>query len=150
MRKRICFKVLIIALLLVSSAASVLPQSVKKEGQAQERVARAEEGSLPPRAPNEQEVMGVVLAGKRAEPVQPAQTSPYPHFIDPVNGMTADDLVRYALAHNGELAAARQMIDILTMLQEKTAGNLTEEEEDFLTTHLGELKLAFVQRTKTI
>src|SRR5438309_7696426 len=110
MRKRICFKVLIIALLLVSSAASVLPQSVKKEGQAQERVARAEEGSLPPRAPNEQEVMGVVLAGKRAEPVQPAQTSPYPHFIDPVNGMTADDLVRYALAHNGELAAARQMI----------------------------------------
>src|SRR5438309_4593191 len=111
MRKRICFKVLITALLLVSSAARVLPQSVKKEGKAQERVARAEEGSLPPRAPNEQEVMGVVLAGKRAEPVQPAQTpSPYPHFIDPVNGLTADDLVRYALAHNAELAAARQMI----------------------------------------
>ena len=46
--------------------------------------------------------------------------------------------------------AARQMIDILTMLQEKTAGNLTPEEEDFLTTHLGELKLAYVQRTKSI
>jgi hypothetical protein len=36
------------------------------------------------------------------------------------------------------------------MLKEKTEGNLTPEEEDFLTTHLGELKLAFVQRTKTI
>ncbi len=47
-------------------------------------------------------------------------------------------------------AAARQMIEIITMLKEKTAGNLTQDEEDFLATHLGELKLAFVQRTKTI
>jgi len=49
-----------------------------------------------------------------------------------------------------DTAAARQMIEILTMLKDKTAGNLTPEEEDFLSTHLGELKLAFVQRTKTI
>jgi hypothetical protein len=46
--------------------------------------------------------------------------------------------------------AARQMIEILTMLKDKTAGNLTPDEEDFLNAHLGELKLAFVQRTKTI
>ena len=46
--------------------------------------------------------------------------------------------------------AARQMIDILTLLQEKTAGNLTEDEEDFLHTHLSELKLAYVQRTKSV
>ncbi len=49
-----------------------------------------------------------------------------------------------------DVAAARQMIEIITMLKEKTAGNLTPDEEDFLATHLGELKLAFVQRTKTI
>jgi hypothetical protein len=49
-----------------------------------------------------------------------------------------------------DVGAARQMIEILTMLQEKTAGNLTPDEEDFLTTHLGELKLAFVQRTKSL
>ena len=47
-------------------------------------------------------------------------------------------------------AAARQMIDILTLLEEKTAGNLTEDEEDFLHTHLSELKLAYVQRTKSV
>ena len=46
--------------------------------------------------------------------------------------------------------AARQMIDILIMLQEKTAGNLDDDEKDFLDTHTGELKLAFVQRTKSI
>jgi hypothetical protein len=49
-----------------------------------------------------------------------------------------------------DTAAARQMIDILVLLQEKTKGNLTHEEDDFLTTHLGELKLAFVKRTKSI
>src|ERR1700736_2870142 len=49
-----------------------------------------------------------------------------------------------------DAGAARQMIEILTMLQEKTSGNLTPDEEDFLTTHLGELKLAFVQRTKSL
>ena len=111
MRRKICLRVLIAALSLVSSTASVLPQSVKKEERGQEPVARAKEGTLPPRAPNEQETMGVVLSGKPPEPVQLAQTpSSYPQFIDPLNGLTADDLVRYALAHNGELAAARQMI----------------------------------------
>jgi cobalt-zinc-cadmium efflux system outer membrane protein len=30
--------------------------------------------------------------------------------VDPVSGATADELVRYALDHNGELGAARQMI----------------------------------------
>ena len=49
-----------------------------------------------------------------------------------------------------DVAAARDMIEILTMLKEKTAGNLTPEEDDFLDTHLGELKLAFVQRTKSL
>jgi hypothetical protein len=46
--------------------------------------------------------------------------------------------------------AARELIDIITMLSEKTAGNLTAEEDDFLKTHLGQLKLAYVQRSKTI
>jgi hypothetical protein len=49
-----------------------------------------------------------------------------------------------------DVAAARQMIDILGLLQEKTTNNLTPDEEDFLTTHLGELKLAYVKRTKSI
>jgi len=49
-----------------------------------------------------------------------------------------------------DAGAARQMIEILTMLKEKTNGNLTADEDDFLSTHLGELKLAFVQRTKSI
>ena len=49
-----------------------------------------------------------------------------------------------------DTGAARQMIEIITMLKEKTEGNLTADEDDFLSTHLGELKLAFVQRTKSL
>ncbi len=39
------------------------------------------------------------------------QPSTYPRLIDAASGMTADDLVRLALSHNGELAAARKTID---------------------------------------
>jgi Domain of unknown function (DUF1844) len=46
--------------------------------------------------------------------------------------------------------AAHETIDILALLKEKTAGNLTPEEEDFFEAHLGDLKLAYVQRTKNI
>ena len=49
-----------------------------------------------------------------------------------------------------DVAEARQMIEMVTMLKDKTAGNLTPDEDDFLSTHLGELKLAFVQRTKSL
>ena len=46
--------------------------------------------------------------------------------------------------------AARQMIDILALLREKTAGNLTPDEDDLLNTHIGQLKLAYVQVTKNL
>ncbi len=60
---------------------------------------------------------GGALAQTASMPPEPERTfasspqvSAYARLIDPANGMTADDLVRYALEHNGELQAARQMI----------------------------------------
>jgi outer membrane protein, heavy metal efflux system len=55
--------------------------------------------------------LGLVLSSKRlgvVEPVRAASMSQ--QFIDPVDGLAPDDLVRYALANNGELSAARLMI----------------------------------------
>lgn len=40
----------------------------------------------------------------------PAPVSGYARLVDPAQGATAEELVRYALEHNGELLAARQMI----------------------------------------
>ena len=62
-----------------------------------------------------------------------------------------------AFFHMGELASpdgamaprnkllARHSIDTLTMLQDKTKGNLSVEEEELLTNSLSELKLSFVR-----
>ncbi len=89
------------------------------------------------------------LADKAANP-----NSPFTNFIEP---LIAQAYMSLGLLRNPyqpqakiDVAAARQMIEILTLLKEKTKGNLDADEEDFLETHLGELKLAFVQRTKTI
>ena len=44
-----------------------------------------------------------------------------------------------------DLLAARQMIDILTLLEQKTKGNLTAEERTVLEQVLYELRVRFVQ-----
>jgi Domain of unknown function (DUF1844) len=44
-----------------------------------------------------------------------------------------------------DLPAAKQMIDILTLLEQKTKGNLTAEERTVLEQVLYELRLRFVQ-----
>ncbi|HVT01756.1 MAG TPA: DUF1844 domain-containing protein [Thermoanaerobaculia bacterium] len=59
-------------------------------------------------------------------------------------------IMRNPYGSNIDLEGAHQMIEILVMLGEKTKGNLTEEESDFLTALVGELKLAYVQVGKGI
>ena len=80
--------------------------------------------------------------------------TPFANFIEP---LIAQAYMSLGLLRNPyqpqskiDTNAARQMIEILTLLKEKTNGNLDPDEQDFLETHLGELKLAFVQRTKSI
>ena len=46
-----------------------------------------------------------------------------------------------------DLLVAKQTIDIIAMLGEKTKGNLTEEEEKFLETLLDDLRIRFVQKS---
>ena len=49
-----------------------------------------------------------------------------------------------AMAEGG-LELAKQSIDILTMLETKTQGNLTEEESALLTSVLYQTRMAFVE-----
>ena len=44
-----------------------------------------------------------------------------------------------------DLALAKQTIDMMAMIKEKTAGNLDTEEENLLTNLLHELRLAYVE-----
>jgi hypothetical protein len=47
-----------------------------------------------------------------------------------------------------DLPAARDTIDLLGLLQEKTKGNLTQEEQQLLSGSLQELRLVFVEITR--
>jgi Domain of unknown function (DUF1844) len=47
-----------------------------------------------------------------------------------------------------DLLGARQTIDIMAMLQEKTEGNLSDEEKNLLTETLFQLRMAFVEAAK--
>lgn len=89
------------------------------------------------------------LADKAANP-----GTPFTNFVEPLIAQAYMSLGMlpnpYQPQTKPDAAAARQMIEILSLLHEKTAGNLTPDEQDFLDTHIGELKLAFVKRTKSI
>ena len=80
--------------------------------------------------------------------------TPFTNFIESLVLQAYMSLGMLRSPYQGQVAvdlqAARQLIDILTMLSEKTQGNLTEEESEFLASHLAELKLAYVQRSKQI
>jgi hypothetical protein len=70
-----------------------------------------------------------------------AHTAAY-HFgdvPDPVSGQ----------AGTTNLAAAQQIIDILSLLEQKTRGNLTAEERQLLEQLLYELRMRFVEASKT-
>jgi len=49
---------------------------------------------------------------------------------------------------HADLAIARQMIEWLALLEQKTRGNLSFEESDFLSRAIYELRLAFVEVTR--
>jgi len=51
--------------------------------------------------------------------------------------------------HSENLPQAQYTIDIIAMLQEKTQGNLTQEESELVQNLLSELRLAYVEKCKT-
>lgn len=80
--------------------------------------------------------------------------TPFTLFLESliVNAYMSMGMLRnpYAPEMPVDLQAARQMIDLIVMLEEKTKGNLSAEESEFLRAHLGELKLKYLQRTKAL
>jgi len=58
---------------------------------------------------------------------------------DPVSGETSENL-----------DLAKRLIDLLDLLRDRTTGNLEDVEEKFLEACLARLKLAYVERKKTV
>ncbi len=75
-------KAIAVAMILLSFSSVALPQSMDEK-------------------------VGLVTSEKMQQQIDSPTRTSYAQFIDPVDGRTSDDLVRYALANNGDLQAAR-------------------------------------------
>ena len=51
--------------------------------------------------------------------------------------------------HPKDLAMGKHFIDMLAVLEEKTEGNRTPEESDMLRTWLGQLRMTYVEESKS-
>ena len=105
---------------------------------------------------------GEINDSEEAAAAEPERFEPEPDGADPQDELPEMDfgtfvmsLARSTLMHlEGEelpdgsrrkdVALARQSIDILAMLKEKTVGNLTKEEEQLLEQVLYELRMVFI------
>lgn len=91
----------------------------------------------------------------------PAEGEEAPHALPPLDFSTfVLSLASTAMVHLGQLPgpegdavhrdlpAAKQAIDMINMLEEKTRGNLDESEEKLLRSILYDLRVAYVDATK--
>jgi len=87
-----------------------------------------------------------------AEPAEPAE--PHSDFASLVRSLATTAYSSLGLlpdasgARRRDVATARQMIDWLATLEQKTRGNISFEESDFLSRVLYELRLAYVEMTR--
>jgi len=100
-------------------------------------------------AQREKEELGKKLQDEadkaRAQPLPPAEFLPF------VSGIAAQALMQLGAIDNPiygkkivDLDAARYSIDIIGVLEEKTRGNLTPEEEKYLKAALHDLRMRYV------
>ena len=85
---------------------------------------------------------------------KPPETIDFAQFVYSLATTTMVHLGEIAEPTTGQkmenVEAARQMIDILSILQEKTEGNLTSDESKLLEGLLYELRMKFVSKNKAV
>ncbi len=108
----------------------------------------AEEGDRPASAPAQP---SVAEKTKASEPLDGAGELPAIDFVTFILSLGSSAMVHLGQTPHPEtrdrrpnLELARQTIDIIAMLQDKTAGNLTGEEERLLASLLTDLRLVYV------
>jgi len=99
---------------------------------------------------------GVAGGAGEAGETGPACQFPEAEFLSFISGLAAQTLMQLGEIENPlekkkavNLQAARYSIDLIAMLQEKTEGNLTDEEKSYLGAVLNDLRLRFVAKTRT-
>ena len=104
--------------------------------------AGAKEGNLPP---------GARVEGEKGRTGTPSSALGVPRFLDLVQSLQMGAMVGLGLLQGPDgqrppvdLPAAKDAIDLLGILQEKTKGNLTKEEEEVLREGLYHLRMGYM------
>ncbi len=99
----------------------------------------------------EQEKLDEKLKEKHAEQAAKHEM-PAPDFMHFISGIAAQTLMQLGDIENPfegkkvvDLQNARYSIDLITMLEEKTKGNLSPDEKSYLKSALHELRMRFVE-----
>ena len=123
------------------------PEAVDEERRAEERQAN-QKASAPP-APAASSAQSAAKA-PAAEAVPPSRS--FQMLVDLLARNAALFLGGYTDPATGrailDLDGAREVIDMLEVLREKTGGNLAAEDDRFLADVLGSLKLSFLEVSK--
>ena len=121
---------------------------------AEENVDKEEKGEKEAPAAEETKEAETEEASKKpdAEAEEPPLHFPEINFATFIASLNASALLQLGAIEdpttgtkNKNLPMAKQTIDILSMMQEKTAGNLTQEEENLLKNILYDLRLMYVK-----
>ncbi|HXY24234.1 MAG TPA: DUF1844 domain-containing protein [Candidatus Acidoferrum sp.] len=114
----------------------------------QEREAKQEAKKAPPPPPE------TTKTPAAAPPDAPEHLSAFENLIRMIGQNAAMVLGAYADPRTGQPMidpdAARELIDMLDALQQKTKGNLAPEEESLLLDLLGKLKLTYVEINQAV
>jgi len=93
---------------------------------------------------------------KAASEQEPEQTQglPEPDFLTFLSGMATQVLINLGLVDNPitkqkekNLTAAKYTIDLIQILEEKTKGNLTDEEKKYFDTILYDLRMHYIKES---
>ena len=134
--------------------------SVSEGGEAQEEGKPTEKESKQPEEAKESPPEGAEAEAKAAGQGEGAKREepaalPEIDFSTFVVSLSSSALIHLGVVadpmtgeQNKDLAIAKQTIDMLAMLQEKTQGNLTKEESQWMESMLYDLRMRYVAETK--
>jgi hypothetical protein len=124
------------------------------EGEMRKEVVEEQE-----REAKREEVKAEAKAAANAEATKPAVETPkklaaFENLVRMIGSNAAMVLGAYADPNTGQPMidpdAARELIDMLDALQQKTKGNLAPEEEEMMVDLLGKLKLTYLEISKAM
>jgi hypothetical protein len=139
----------------VKAEAAALDQQFRSQSASDAGSARESHPSTEPARPAKSQAAEAATPEARRPDPATAREMPNPTFGDLVGLLSAQAMMFLGMLPNSstqepetQLPTARYFIDMISILEEKTAGQLTKEESHILDDTLHQLRMTYMQRSK--